>query len=252
MDKVPSLVSALFNQTSLLKNKLQHTKKAEGTPPEGKCLFPLLPALFCLFPFSLYTVPMLLDDEPMIGNTAPDEVILEESLADPSLFVVLVRRYQEPFVRKAEGIVRSREEAEDIVQETFTKIYFNARRFKTVEGASFKSWGYKILMNTTFTHYQKLKKKGAVQTELDPEFYEALPDPANYMHEDTMRDYVASFLARMPEQLARPLSLHFIDEYSQKEIAAMEGTTVPAIKTKIYRAKKEFTRLLREDETNRP
>jgi len=61
-----------------------------------------------------------------------------------------------------------------------------------------------------------------------------------------MRDYVASFLSRMPAQLARPLSLHFIDEYSQKEIAEMEGTTVSAVKTKIYRAKREFTRLLKE------
>jgi RNA polymerase sigma-70 factor (ECF subfamily) len=157
-----------------------------------------------------------------------------------------VSRYQEAFLRKAEGIIHSREEAEDIVQETFTKIYFNARRFKPVEGASFKSWGYKILVNTTFTHYQKLKKKGTVQLDLDPEFYEGLADPADRSHEEQMRDYVASFLSRMPAQLARPLSLHFIDEYSQKEIAEMEGTTVSAVKTKIYRAKREFTRLLKE------
>ncbi len=192
---------------------------------------------------------MLLEDgENLIANLR-DEEVLERSIAMPSLFAVLVERYQDAFLRKAESVVRSREEAEDIVQETFTKIYFNARRFKTVEGASFKSWGYKILMNTTFTHYQKLKKKGGALIELDPEFYETLPDPANYSHEETMRDYVASFLSRMPMQLARPLSLHFIDEYSQKEIAEMEGTTVSAIKTKIYRAKREFQRLLDEQGT---
>ncbi len=192
---------------------------------------------------------MLLEDgENLIANLR-DEEVLERSIATPSLFAVLVERYQDAFLRKAESVVRSREEAEDIVQETFTKIYFNANRFKTVEGASFKSWGYKILMNTTFTHYQKLKKKGGAMIELDPEFYETLPDPANYSHEETMRDYVASFLSRMPMQLARPLSLHFIDEYSQKEIAEMEGTTVSAIKTKIYRAKREFQRLLDEQGT---
>lgn len=194
---------------------------------------------------------MLLDEHETTPDTTPDEVILERSLKHPGLFKILVDRYQDAFLRKAEGIVHNPEEAEDIVQETFTKIYFNARRFKPVPGASFKSWGYKILMNTTFTHYQKLKKKGAAQMELDPEFYEALPDPANYSHEDTMRDYVASFLSRMPSQLARPLSLHFIDEYSQKEIADMEGTTVSAVKTKIYRAKREFERLLKEGEGER-
>ena len=189
---------------------------------------------------------MLLEEGDNLIVNLRDEEVLERSIAEPSLFAVLVERYQDAFLRKAESVVRSREEAEDIVQETFTKIYFNARRFKTVEGASFKSWGYKILMNTTFTHYQKLKKKGGALIELDPEFYETLPDPANYSHEETMRDYVASFLSRMPMQLARPLSLHFIDEYSQKEIAEMEGTTVSAIKTKIYRAKREFQRLLDE------
>ncbi len=189
---------------------------------------------------------MLLEENEQNIVDLRDEEVLERSITHPGLFAVLVERYQDAFLRKAESVVRSREEAEDIVQETFTKIYFNARRFKTVEGASFKSWGYKILMNTTFTHYQKLKKKGAAHVELDPEFYETLPDPANYSHEETMRDYVASFLSRMPAQLARPLSLHFIDEYSQKEIAEMEGTTVSAIKTKIYRAKREFQRLLDE------
>lgn len=192
---------------------------------------------------------MLLEDGDNVIANLRDEEVLERSIAHPSLFAVLVERYQEAFLRKAESVIRSREEAEDIVQETFTKVYFNAHRFKTVEGASFKSWGYKILMNTTFTHYQKLKKKGGALIELDPEFYETLPDPANYSHEETMRDYVASFLSRMPTQLARPLSLHFIDEYSQKEIAEMEGTTVSAIKTKIYRAKREFQRLLDEQGT---
>lgn len=189
---------------------------------------------------------MLLDDHEKIPDDFPDEVILERSIKHPSLFAVLVKRYQEAFLRKAESIIHNPEEAEDIVQETFTKIYFNARRFTPQEGASFKSWGYKILVNTTFSHYQRLKKKGMTHIELDPEFYETLPDPANRSEEETMRDYVASFLSRMPAQLARPLKLHFIDEYSQKEIATMEGTTVSAVKTKIYRAKREFGRLLDE------
>ncbi|KKW37159.1 MAG: RNA polymerase sigma factor [Candidatus Giovannonibacteria bacterium GW2011_GWA2_53_7] len=176
---------------------------------------------------------------------APDEKILVASLDHPDLFGLLVDRYQDAFLRKAEGIVHSREEAEDIVQETFAKIYFNARRYTPQEGATFRSWAYKILVNTTFTHYQKLKKKGSLRVDLDPEIWDILPDPAgNFYEEESMRDYVASFLSKMPDVLARPLRLHFIDEYSQKEIAEMEGTTVSAIKTRIYRAKREFIRLV--------
>lgn len=182
-----------------------------------------------------------------------DEEVLEKSLKHPSLFAVLVDRYEEAFLRKAEGIVRSREEAEDIVQETFTKIYFNARRFQPQEGATFRSWAYKILVNTTFTHYQKVKKRTGTRVDLDPELWDILPDPAgNFYDEDSMRDYVASFLARMPSQLAKPLKLHFLDEYSQKEIADMEGTTVSAVKTRIYRAKAEFRKLLDKESRQSP
>ena len=187
---------------------------------------------------------MLLDELNETPNALPDEELLMRSLSHPSLFAILVDRYQDAFVRKTMSVIHHREEAEDIVQETFTKIYFNARRFHPVDGATFRSWAYKILLNTTFTHYQKLKKKGEREMQLEPEYYEALPDPADRSHEELMRDYVASFLSRMPAQLARPLSLHFIEEYSQKEIAEMEGTTVSAVKTKIYRAKKEFAKLL--------
>ncbi len=194
----------------------------------------------------------LLDDTASFEEIA-DEKVLTESLAHPSRFGIIVDRYEEAFLRKAESIIHSREEAEDIVQETFAKIYFNARRFTPQEGATFRSWAYKILVNTTFTHYQKLKKRGGMSLELDPELWDILPDPAgNFYDEDSMRDYVASFLARMPSQLARPLKLHFIEEYSQKEIADMEGTTISAVKTRIYRAKREFIKLVKgsSDEEN--
>ncbi|KKT91045.1 MAG: RNA polymerase sigma factor, partial [Parcubacteria group bacterium GW2011_GWC1_45_13] len=88
----------------------------------------------------------------------PDDEILKKSLDNPSLFSVLIDKYQLPFVRKAQGIVHSKEEAEDIVQETFTKIYLNAGKFKKQPGVEFKSWAWRILVNTSLTHYRKLKK----------------------------------------------------------------------------------------------
>lgn len=190
---------------------------------------------------------MLLEEdrsEDIIGVS--DEDLLARSLHHPSLFSVLVDRYQDALLRKAESIVRNKEEAEDIVQEVFTKVYFNARRFTPQQGATLRSWIYKILMNTTFTHYQKLKKKGTLREELDPEIFEGLADPKNIAEEEHMRDYVASFLSRLPTQLARPLRLHTMEEYSQKEIAEIEGTTVSAVKTRIYRAKREFARLVED------
>ena len=105
-----------------------------------------------------------------------DEEVLELSIEQPNLFAVLIDRYQEAFLRKAGSVIRNKEDAEDIVQETFTKIYLYAAKFQVQEGASFKSWGYKILMNTSFTHYKKRKRHLGATADLDPEFYEAFPD----------------------------------------------------------------------------
>src|SRR5665647_3299840 len=110
------------------------------------------------------------------GGGMSDEQLLAASTRHPSLFVLLVRKYEEAFLRKAMGIVHEREEAEDIVQEAFTKIYLNAAKFKTVEGASFSSWGYRILINTALTHYAKRKREGGRVVELEPEIWALIPD----------------------------------------------------------------------------
>ncbi|MBI1999536.1 MAG: RNA polymerase sigma factor [Parcubacteria group bacterium] len=182
----------------------------------------------------------LLDDETPPASLR-DEEVLFASVSSPSLFEEIVRRYEGPFRNKVRGIVGNRDEVDDIVQETFLKIYMNAARFEVQEGASFKSWGYKILMNTTFTYYQKLKKDGEALVDIDTEFYESLPDTTEPKKETI--DFVASVLVRMPAALSRALKLHFIDGMPQKEIAALEGVSISAVKTRIHRAKKEFKKI---------
>lgn len=177
-------------------------------------------------------------------DTWTDEEVLQASLADPDFFVYLVRRYEEPFLRKARGILYKREDVEDVVQETFAKIYLHAPRFKKVEGASFKSWGFRILMNTAFTKYRKVVREAGATVELLPEHYEQLPDDS---HEETfhleLSDYVISIFAKMPNHLVRVLELHFIQELPQQAIAEREGTSVGAIKTRVHRAKAHFKKL---------
>ena len=131
-----------------------------------------------------------------------DEQVLAASLSHPSLFALLVRKYEEPFLRKAMSIVHEREEAEDIVQEAFTKIYLNAGKFKTAEGARFSSWGYRILINTALTHYQKRKREGGRVVELDEEIWALIPDKnLRQFEKKEFVDEVASVLSRMPSCL---------------------------------------------------
>lgn len=180
-------------------------------------------------------------------KTFSDEELLWESQKNPAAFSLLLERYEDAFKRKARSILGNREEVDDIVQETFLKIYMNAHKFRVVEGASFKSWGYKILMNTTFTYYQKLKKDDGALAHLEPEFYESLPDEKEDATE--VADLVASVLVRMPRHLSRILHLHFIDGMAQKEIAQTEGISTSAVKTRVHRAKKEYQKIDKEINT---
>lgn len=190
----------------------------------------------------LYSVAMTdyLED----ARERTDEELLAASVSHPSLFALLVRKYEAPFLRKAESIVHSREEAEDIVQEAFTKIYLNAAKFRKQEGATFSSWGYRILINTALTHYAKRKKEGLSRADLDEEIWALLPDKnLRQFEKKEVMDEVASVLSRMPAPFARALSAFFIDGKTQEEMARAEGVSVGAIKTRVHRAKQEFKRI---------
>lgn len=180
-----------------------------------------------------------------------DEDVLAASMHTPSLFALLVRKYQEPFMRKAIGIVKTKEEAEDVVQVAFTKIYLNASKFKKQEGATFSSWGYRILINTALTHYAKKKKEWGVRAELEPEILELIPDKnLRQFEKKEFTDEVASVLTRMPPLFSRALTAFFIEGKTQEEIAEAEGVSVGAIKTRVHRAKDEFRRVYKAITTN--
>lgn len=187
--------------------------------------------------------------DPVVEKS--DEELLALSVHHPSLFAVLVRKYEQPFLRKALSIVRGQEDAEDVVQETFTKIYLNASKFKKQEGAQFSSWGYRILINTALTRYAKRKRRGEMVAELDDEIWSLIPDKnLRQFEKTTFSDEVASVLSRMPQPLARALAAFFLEGKTQEEIAKEEGLSVGAIKTRVHRAKKEFKKVYQAITTN--
>jgi RNA polymerase sigma-70 factor (ECF subfamily) len=176
-----------------------------------------------------------------------DEEVLRASRADPEVFSVLVARYEAPFMRKALSILRVREDAEEVVQDAFTRIYLHSERFVPQEGASFSSWGYAILIRLAFTRYQKMKKIWTRTADLDPEALERLPDQVAFLDELKLQDEVLMAFARMPEAAARILRLQFLEGKSQEEIAVAEGSTVSAVKTRVHRAKKLFKEAISYD-----
>ncbi len=178
----------------------------------------------------------------------PDEEVLKQSFKDPSKFKVLVDRYQTPFLRKAMTVVRDQEEAEDIVQNTFVKIYKYGQNFKKEAGIEFKSWAYKILMNTSFTHYQDVKKKHNNVEYLDPVLYEEKLDE-NSVDLAAISDAkatVKAVIVKMPEHLAKVLKLYYLEDKSYKDICAIEKITITTLKMRLFRAKRLFQKLSTE------
>ena len=177
-----------------------------------------------------------------------DEALLKLSLKEPSYFAMLVDRYQGGFLKTAFGIVRNREEAEDIVQETFTKIYLNGNKFKKQPDAGFKSWAYRILMNTSFTHYQKLKKVGGKTEYLDSLLYDEegtgpVAETADLGNISDAKTMVASVIGKMPEHLGRLLKLYYLDDMSYQDIANKEQISISTLKMRLFRAKRLFKKL---------
>lgn len=177
-----------------------------------------------------------------------DEEVLRISQKDPSYFSLIVEKYEEPFMRAALSITRSREEAEDILQEAFTKIYMNAAKYKKEPGASFKSWAYKILINTSFTHYQKIKKTTGNVSYLDPVLYEdSIVEESAFRATDAdNKAIITATLIKMPEHLGRLLKMYYLEDKSYNDIAKVEKISTTTLKMRLFRAKRLFKKLMME------
>jgi len=170
-----------------------------------------------------------------------DAEVLARSRKEPELFAVLVRRYEAPLLRRAKSILYSPEDAEEVVQDAFTKMYLYADKYSPQAGASFSSWAYTILNRVAYTKYQGRKADRAALAELEPEHYESLPDAkAEFLEDLTIRDEVIAALSKLPETAAKVLRLQFIEGKTQEEIAQSENLSIPAVKTRVHRAKKLF------------
>jgi RNA polymerase sigma-70 factor (ECF subfamily) len=113
------------------------------------------------------------------------------------------------------------------------------------EGASFKSWAYKILINTCFTKYNKLKIERVHLSDLDPELQELVPskEESALFEQKLDTDYVLSLISKLPVILGRVLRLYSVEGKAQREIAKMEGISLGAVRARIHRAKKELKKM---------
>ena len=178
---------------------------------------------------------------------AKDEMVLAASLKRPEFFRILVTRYEEAFLRKARTVVRREEDVEDVVQETFVKIYKSGHTFEKRAGIEFKSWAYKILMNTAFTRYTRLRREiGNLPFE---DFLEAgeeapdLPDAEDSAAGQELKHGIQCALAKMPSPLATAMRAYYFDGKSYQEIAAEQNISLSSLKMRLFRARRLFKKI---------
>jgi RNA polymerase sigma-70 factor (ECF subfamily) len=165
-----------------------------------------------------------------------DEELLSRSLSAPSAFEILVTRYRGHFIERAGYVVKSKDDAEDVVQETFIRIYRFAPRFDGSAG-TFRAWATTILMNVARTRYQKQATHRGRVAPLLPEQYESIAAPSG-KDAALARDTVERALEKAPDDIALILKMAYIEELPYQEIAERLAVSVGAVKTRVHRAKK--------------
>lgn len=179
-------------------------------------------------------------------TTLTDEDLLRQSLKNPSAFDVLMRRHQREFLLRAQAVVKTRDEAEDVVQETFIRMYRFAPKFSEANG-TFRAWSVTILMNVARTKYQKNARERGVFAKLEDEHFVSLAEVGRSSHDAYLdADEVRRVLNRVDAATAEILRLAYLEGLPYEEIAVLLDTTPGAVKARVHRAKMTARNLLGE------
>lgn len=150
--------------------------------------------------------------------------------------------------------VLNKEDAQDVAQEVFVKIYHNISQYNP-EAASLKTWIYRISINQSldFLKSKKAKKRFGFLTSLfHPESDELIKDVAKVSHPGvTLEDKesleeLLVIIQALPENQKTAIILSKIEDRPQKEVAEIMNVSVKAVESLLQRAKKIIEEKLRE------
>lgn len=156
-------------------------------------------------------------------------------------FDELVERYSTRIYAHLFRLVRNREEAEDLTQETFLRAYRSLARFDTAR--PFKSWVYKIATNAGLNAIRARKRRG-VPVPLDAP--DALPQAPGETRRRELSDELQTAIDELAPEPAALIHLHYHEGMSIREAGGVVGMTEGAAKVALHRARKRLRELLIE------
>ena len=170
---------------------------------------------------------------------------LVEMLREPRTrregFAVLVKQYSEKLYWKVRRIVLSHEDANDVLQNVFIKVWSNLQNFQGK--SSLSTWLYRIAVNESLDFLRKQKLADKVSADVDVSVASRLMSD-EYFDGDEVQARLQEAVARLPEVQRMVFNLKYFEEMKYSEISQILNTSEGALKASYHLAVKKITEYL--------
>ncbi len=181
-----------------------------------------------------------------IETGVTDELALVQAAkqGDISAFEQLVKRYDRNVFRIAQHITQNREDAEDVVQDAFLKAYQNLEQFQG--NSKFYTWLVRIAVNESLMKLRRRKTSKTVSMDEDVEteegsmpreFADWSPNPEQLYGHSELSDILRKTIQGLPSSFRTVFVLRDVEGLSTEETAEMLDLSVPAVKSRLLRAR---------------
>lgn len=177
-----------------------------------------------------------------------DEDVVTRTLADRESFGVLIERYETKLRRYITRLgVRSSDDQDDVLQETFIKTYKNLNSFNT--SLSFSSWVYRIAHNEAMSWFRRRSVRPEGYLVADSEevlgLVAAKQEGQEVVFDTTVNAVeVAAALEKLDEKYREVLVLRFFEHKEYDEISDILKIPIGSVGTLIHRGKKQLYNVL--------
>lgn len=180
------------------------------------------------------------------GNIKPqftDEELVQflQNGGPQRYFSILADRHHDYVVKKCKSYVKNEEEAEDLSQEVFIKVFMQLNSFRSE--AKFKTWLYTIIYHTCVDYLRKKKKNThqVISDKLSSEFEDVIEA------EEVDKEFLLTALEQLLEQITPEEKLLLLLKYKEKQslesITASMNISESAAKMRLMRAKEKVNKL---------
>jgi RNA polymerase sigma-70 factor (ECF subfamily) len=157
---------------------------------------------------------------------------------DMEAFRLLVEMHQARVIGTISKMLGSDAESEDLAQQVFIRVWKSAPRYQPT--AKFTTWLFRITRNLVFNELRR-KRHFADQSEVIAEPIErAEKEPDRVLLEGELQKAIQEAINQLPESQRMAIILRRFEEMPYEEIAKVMGTSVPAVKSILFRARAEL------------